>query len=278
MSGYDADHRVSEGQSPSMSVPSIFNWPNIDVGYARVSTDDQDCSLQREALIKSGVHPEYIFTDMSSGRSFKRDGLITALKMCIPRGQVEKFPEGSTFKFWKLDRLGRDLVELIMTVNRLDERGVRFMSLTEPHICTEARHTAAGRAFFNMTAMYAEMESLLIGERTRAGQRSAKARGVQFGKKTFQQLYLETGRVAEFQREYAASGDDAKSVAKRLKIPEGTWKKGKHVFLEITTIDIDGVLPPLAGETVTESNVRRPNGFTAPCLTTSTRRSCGFSI
>ncbi len=188
--------------------------------------------MQKAALLAAGVPEEWIYMDVESGRKPKRTGLINALKACRRGGEL---------LFWKLDRLGRDVAEVILTAKRLDERGVRFRSLTEPHINTDARKTAAGNAFFVMTAMFAEMESYLIAERTRAGQKAAKARGVKFGRKTFAELYLETGKVAEFQRDLRESGGTIEAVRKRQKIPLGTFKKWRDVFMGTSTLDIDEV-------------------------------------
>lgn len=199
------------------------------VGYARVSTEDQDATLQIKALLDSGVPEELIYVDKESGRKAKRDGLIHALKACRSGGEL---------RFWKTDRLGRDLVEVLMTLKRLEERKVRYRSLTEPHVTPESRATASGNAFIQMTLMFAEMESRLVSERTRAGQRVAKERGVRFGRKTFAELYIETGRVEAFQRDLRESGDTVDAVRKRQKIPLGTFKKWHGAFMN-TPLDID---------------------------------------
>src|SRR5437588_11779098 len=90
------------------------------IGYARVSTDDQNLDLQRDALQKAGC--EQIFTDQVSGTKANRPGLTDALS---------HLRSGDTLVVWRLDRLGRSLTHLIATVTGLQERGVGFKSLTE---------------------------------------------------------------------------------------------------------------------------------------------------
>src|SRR5450759_1659170 len=92
----------------------------MEIGYARVSTDDQDLSLQRDALEKAGV--ERIFTDNISGAKADRPGLREAWDLS---------PSADTLVVWRLDRLGRSLSDLITFVTELQERGVGFKSLTE---------------------------------------------------------------------------------------------------------------------------------------------------
>ena len=138
-------------------------------GYARASTDDQNTALQRAALKRAGC--KTIFTDEGlSGATVKRPALTRCLKDLRP---------GDTLIVWKLDRLGRNLRDLITLLDALRTQGIKFRSLTE-HIDTE---TAAGRAMWQMIGVLAELERSLITERTRAGVQAAKQRGVQFGPK-----------------------------------------------------------------------------------------------
>jgi DNA invertase Pin-like site-specific DNA recombinase len=141
----------------------------LKYGYARVSTDDQNTALQLAALKKAGC--KQVFQDEGlSGATTKRPALIRCLKALRP---------GDTLIVWKLDRLGRSLRDLITMLDELRTQGVKFRSLTE-HIDTE---TAAGRAMWQMIGVMAEMERSLIAERTRAGVKAAKSRGVKFGRK-----------------------------------------------------------------------------------------------
>ena len=132
------------------------------VGYARVSTDDQDLSLQRDALDAVGC--ERIFEDQASGAKAERPGITQA---------VAFIRSGDTLVVWRLDRLGRSLSQLIELVTQLEERGVGFRSLTEQIDTT----TSGGRLIFHIFGALAEFERNLICERTNAGLAAARARG-----------------------------------------------------------------------------------------------------
>lgn len=137
------------------------------VGYARVSTDDQDLSLQRDALAATGC--EKIFTDTMSGAKAERPGLIEALDFCRA---------GDTLIVWRLDRLGRSLTNLIDLINMLAERSVGFRSLSEQIDTT----TSGGKLVFHIFGALAEFERELIRERTKAGLAAARARGRRGGR------------------------------------------------------------------------------------------------
>ena len=137
------------------------------VGYARVSTDDQDLSLQRDAL--TAANCEKLFTDTMSGAKAERPGLADALDFCRP---------GDTLVVWRLDRLGRSLTNLIELLNLLAERGIGFKSLSEQIDTT----TSGGKLVFHIFGALAEFERELIRERTRAGLAAARARGRQGGR------------------------------------------------------------------------------------------------
>jgi DNA invertase Pin-like site-specific DNA recombinase len=138
-------------------------------GYARVSTEDQNADMQLTALKRAGC--KTTFTDQLSGATgIKRPALLRCLK---------KLEHGDTLMVWKLDRLGRSLRDLITMLDDLKQRGVKFRSLTEA-IDTE---TPTGRAMWQMIGVLAELEKSLINERTRAGIKDAKRRGVKFGRK-----------------------------------------------------------------------------------------------
>ncbi|OUK83738.1 DNA invertase [Escherichia coli] len=132
------------------------------IGYIRVSTNDQNTDLQRNALMCAGC--EQIFEDKMSGTKSERPGLKRALK-CLKRGD--------TLVVWKLDRLGRRMKHLIALTEELRAKGVNFRSLTDS-IDTS---TPMGRFFFHMMGALAEMERELIVERTLAGLAAARAQG-----------------------------------------------------------------------------------------------------
>jgi len=137
------------------------------IGYARISTHDQNLALQRDALSAAGC--EKLFTDIASGGSADRDGLAQTLAHLRP---------GDTLVVWRLDRLGRSLKHLIETVTELKKREIGFRSLTEG-IETE---TSGGRLVFHLFACLAEFERSVIQDRTRAGLVAARSRGRRGGR------------------------------------------------------------------------------------------------
>lgn len=137
------------------------------VGYARVSTTDQNLDLQQDALSAAGC--ERIFTDTASGATAERPGLADALQYCR---------EGDTLIVWRLDRLGRSLSHLVETVRSLAERGIGFKSLQE-NIDTVS---TGGKLIFHIFASLAEFERDLIRDRTKAGLSAARARGRKGGR------------------------------------------------------------------------------------------------
>jgi DNA invertase Pin-like site-specific DNA recombinase len=139
-----------------------------NVGYARVSTVDQDPTLQLDALAAAGCAK--VFEDCASGARADRAGLRSAL---------EYVRDGDVLIVWKLDRLGRSLPHLIETVTSLATRGVGFRSITEAIDTT----TPGGRLVFHLFGALGEFERDLIRERTRAGLAAAVARGRKGGRK-----------------------------------------------------------------------------------------------
>lgn len=166
------------------------------IGYARVSTEDQNLAPQVEALEKAGC--ERIFTDHVSGAKAERVGLSEALRFAR---------SGDTIVVWKLDRLGRSVANLITLVADLEQRGVQFRSLTDA-IDTG---TTSGRFFFHVMAALAQMERELIAERTRAGLEAARRKGRIGGRKR-----LMTESKVESARKLLATGSSPREVAKDL--------------------------------------------------------------
>ncbi len=138
------------------------------IGYARVSTQDQNLDLQIDALTKAGC--KKMFDDKISGSSKVRPGLTKALEM---------LREGDTLVVWKLDRLGCSVKNLVDLVSELHKQGVQFKSLTDA-IDTG---TPSGRFFFHAMTSLAEMERELTVERTRAGLEVARKLGRTGGRK-----------------------------------------------------------------------------------------------
>lgn len=166
------------------------------IGYARVSTADQDLSLQLDALETAGC--SRIFSDRASGGKGDRAGLNEAIAFAR---------EGDTLVVWKLDRLGRSVKQLIDLAERLKSHKVDLRSLTEG-IDTSG---AAGRFFFHLMASLAEMERGLIRERTRAGLAAARKAGRIGGRRPL----LDAKKKAAAMNLFAA-GTLPKDVAKIL--------------------------------------------------------------
>lgn len=137
------------------------------IGYARVSTQDQNLDLQLDALDKAGC--EKVFTDKVTGANATRPGLDEALS---------HLRSGDTLVVYKLDRLGRSIRHLIDTIKMLEERKVGFKSLQEAIDTT----TPGGKLVFHIFCALAEFERDLIRERTQAGLSSARARGRKGGR------------------------------------------------------------------------------------------------
>lgn len=137
------------------------------IGYARVSTDDQNLSLQRDALNQSGC--ERIFEDQISGAKSERLGLNEALEYARP---------GDTIVVWRLDRLSRSLKDLIEMVTLLESKEIGLRSLQEA-IDTSS---SSGKLIFHIFGALAEFERNLIRERTQAGLQAARARGRKGGR------------------------------------------------------------------------------------------------
>ena len=132
------------------------------IGYARVSTHEQNLDLQEDALKAAGC--KKVYTDKTSGTRAERPGLEKALADVRP---------GDSLVVWKLDRLGRSLKHLIETVTDLSHRGVGFRSLQEAIDTT----TSGGKLIFHVFGALAEFERDIIRERTLAGLAAARARG-----------------------------------------------------------------------------------------------------
>lgn len=172
------------------------------IGYARVSTTDQNLALQKEALEKAGC--ERIYEDMISGSRAERPGLTKALEM---------LRSGDTLVVWKLDRLGRSVKNLITLVGDINSKGIHFRSLTDS-IDTS---TPSGRFFFHVMASLAEMERELIVERTRAGLEVARALGRKGGRKRT----MTDSKITSAKR-LLASGVPPRDVAKDLGVSLAT--------------------------------------------------------
>lgn len=175
----------------------------MKIGYARVSTKDQELNLQTDALRQAGC--ERIFEERASGARRDRPALKEALDFAR---------EGDVLVVWRLDRLARSLRQLIGTVEDLRQRGVEFQSLTESIDTT----TPGGTLVFHVFGAVAEFERSIIQERTRAGLAAARDRGRMGGRPPA----LTTDQV-EFARTMLAHSDaTVSSVATQLGVSPAT--------------------------------------------------------
>lgn len=140
----------------------------MKIGYARVSTQDQNFQLQEDALNKSGC--EILFKETASGAKADRPELDKL---------IEQLRKGDIVIVYKLDRLGRSLKHLLEIVDLLNKKGVGLQSISDSIDTT----TPQGRLFFNISASFAEFEKDLIRERTKAGLEAARARGRKGGRR-----------------------------------------------------------------------------------------------
>ena len=175
----------------------------MKIGYARVSTDDQDASLQEDALKKAGCTK--VFIDHASGSKASRPELDRML---------EHLRTGDVVVVWRLDRLGRSLKNLIALVEDLESRGAGFQSLTESINTT----TANGRLFFSIMGALAEFEAALTRERTRAGLRAARARGRVGGRPTV----MTPKKTSKAMALYASGEHTVVEIAEMLGVGEAT--------------------------------------------------------
>ncbi len=176
------------------------------IGYARVSTNEQNLDLQRDALRSAGVSPKNIFTDRITGTKAERPGLEAALS---------HLREGDTFVVWRLDRLGRSLQHLIETVTALKQHNIAFKSITE-NIDTS---TATGQLVFHLFGALAEFERNLITERTMAGLEAARARGRKGGRP---RLTPSASQIAMAKKLYADQTNSIADICRTLHISRAT--------------------------------------------------------
>ncbi|MEI8231198.1 MAG: recombinase family protein [Actinomycetes bacterium] len=173
------------------------------IGYARISTHDQNLELQRDALAACGC--EKVFTDIASGGTAERAGLADA---------TNQLRSGDTLVVWRLDRLGRSLKHLIETVMGLQARGIGFRSLQEG-IETQS---SGGKLVFHLFASLAEFEREVIRERTRAGLAAARSRGRRGGRPAL----MDEKKTALALRMHADLANNAADICRALGVSRAT--------------------------------------------------------
>ena len=176
----------------------------MKIGYARVSTGLQNLDLQEDSLKSEGC--QKIFTDKISGAKSKRPGLENAIDFAR---------KGDTIVVWRLDRLGRNMQDLITIVNQLNDRGISFYSIQEN--ITMDKSSSTGQLMFHLFAAFAEFERNLILERSAAGREAARARG-RFGGRP-EKL---TSKDIALLKTLADSGTPIKTIAESWNISRTT--------------------------------------------------------
>ena len=178
------------------------------VGYARVSTGEQDLQSQLDALKAAGCAETAIYTDKASGVRGNRPGLDAC---------VEALEPGDTLVVWRLDRLGRSMPHLVGLVEELLGKGIGFRSLSDGAMDTT---TASGELMFNIFSSLAQFERRLIQERTRAGLAAARARGRKGGRRP---IPADHPRVLTAKRLHRKRGLSVDQICETLGISRPTF-------------------------------------------------------
>lgn len=176
------------------------------IGYSRVSTNDQSLDSQIDKLKEYGC--EKIFTDVVSGAKSERKGLSDML---------EYARSGDTVVVFRLDRLGRSLKDLIEIMNKFQDKGIHFKSLSE-NIDTS---TPTGKLIFHITGAFAEFERNIIRERTKAGLESARARGKNGGRPS----KINADKIQMAKSLYENKSIDITTITKQLGVCKATFYK-----------------------------------------------------
>jgi len=184
---------------------NTVHQPDIrNIGYARVSTAEQNLQMQIDALLREGVHPDNLHVEKVSGVSARRPKLELALMDAR---------EGDTFIVWKLDRLGRNVVDLYRKVEELAKNGVKFRSIMDQFDTS----TAMGKAMFGMMAVFAQFERDQTIERTKRGLQAARERGYKPGAKRTINVDQVAKRIAK--------GETVKAIADDLGVVPNTIRR-----------------------------------------------------
>lgn len=173
------------------------------VGYARVSTIEQNLDMQIQALIKAGVARDAIHVEKLSASNKRRPKLDWAIEQLRP---------GDVLTVWKLDRIARSLADMLHRIQTIEDQGAGFRSLTEQIDTT----TPGGRLMLHMLGALAQFERDLVVQRTRAGVAAAKARGVKFG----QPRKLSTKQEAQCRR-WKSEGRSVREIVDLVKSEMG---------------------------------------------------------
>lgn len=185
------------------------------IGYARVSTNDQDLTLQLDALKKAGCLETNVFIDKVSGAKTERPGLNACLK---------ELQASDTLLVWRLDRLGRSMSHLVVLVESLLKQKIGFRSICDGAIDTT---TASGELMFNIFSSLAQFERRLIQERTKAGLDSARARGRIGGRRP---MSANNPKIITAKKMHQDKTMDIYAICKILNISRPTFYRYLKIF------------------------------------------------
>ena len=200
-------HLINQNTTLPIFKEIMRKMPRL-IGYARVSTQEQDLNLQLDALEKAGCSKDKIFVDKISGSKAERPGLEKCLAAIQP---------GDTLLVWRLDRLGRSMVHLISLIEDLRSKKIGFKSICDGAIDTT---TASGELIFNIFSSLAQFERRLIQERTKAGLDAARARGRQGGRKKVEATNPKVMMAKNMHKDHGMSIDN---ICKTLKISRASF-------------------------------------------------------
>lgn len=190
------------------------------IGYMRISTEMQDHALQRAALERAGC--DHIYEDTISGSTTARTGLDACMTALLP---------GDTLVVWKLDRLGRKVINLYNLVESLTSKGINFVSLTETLDTT----TVAGRAMFGIMAVFAQMERETISMRVKAGLAVRKSNGKKLGPK-----FKFTDSEVEFVKELNSAGHTQSEICAKTGFSQPTISR---ILSRSATLNGNTIMP-----------------------------------
>jgi len=185
------------------------------LGYTRVSTISQDARLQLDALVSVGVEPRDVFSDVTSGSK-------TAAQRPGMRRLMDYAAAGDTVVVWRVDRLGRSLIDVLNTVNLLREAGIGIRSVQDGIDPA----TTSGRLMLNMLATLAEYERELITERVNAGIAAARASGTVFGRPPIDPVVI--AEKLDIANDARGRGRTAEDAARLVGWSRATFYRHQH--------------------------------------------------
>ena len=188
----------------------------MKIGYARVSSNNQDLELQQQALIEAGC--QKIFSESASGKDNNRTELMIMIESLRPSDIVIVY---------KIDRIARSLKGLIELIELLNNKSVELVSLDSGDKVDTT--SPMGRAFFQIAGVFAELERSMINSRTKAGIAKAKLNGVKFGRRVGSSNKTTLGKIEKI-KIFLQAGKTYSWISKELFVSKKTIKKKKKLL------------------------------------------------